>query len=349
MTHHPKTKEVQKLNDYNRDNNENEGGEKKKKFKLFRNIYDKDGPGVDKDEIKAMEDPSLFNFFKLLKRKFGRLITVNALYLAGNFPFVFLIIMMSGYVMNEFSANAYSVFPSLYGVSLFEPESPAVASLMGIFGRVTTGYAHNTASIILLCLSLLIVFTFGCTNAGTTYILRNMVREEAVFLWSDFKYAIKRNWKQALPMGIIDSLLIVLLVRAIAFYNVNINAGGVAVPFLIISWAALLLYFFMRLYIYLMIVTFDLKLTKILKNAAFFAILGFKRNIMVLFGVVILAVLTLGLCIIFLPIGIIIPFTILFSLGGFMGTYAAYPKIKQIMIDPYYADHPDEKPEDYNE
>ena len=80
---------------------------------------------------------------------------------------------------------------------------------------------------------------------------------------------------------------------------------------------------------------------------ALFAILGFKRNIMVLFGVVILAVLTLGLCILFLPIGIIIPFTILFSLGGFMGTYAAYPKIKQIMIDPYYNDHPEEKPEDY--
>lgn len=326
---------------------ENEGTEKKKKFKIFRNIYDKDGPGVEKDEVKAMEDPSLINFFKLLKRKLGRLVTVNAMYLLANFPFIFFIILMSGYVMDEFAANAYSVYPTLYGVSLFESGSPAVASLLGIFGRVTTGYAYNLPSIILACLSCLIVFTFGCANVGTTYILRNMVREEAVFLWTDFKYAIKRNWKQALPMGIIDSLLIALLVYAISFYNVNINNGGVTVPFLIISWAALILYFFMRLYIYLMIVTFDLKLSKILKNAAFFAILGFKRNIMVLFGVVILAVLTLGLCILFLPIGIIIPFTILFSLGGFMGTYAAYPKIKQIMIDPYYNDHPEEKPEDY--
>lgn len=337
------------MNDYNKDNKETEPKEEKKRFKIFRNIYDKDGPGVEKDEVKAMEDPSLFNFFKLLKRKFGRLVTVNALYLLGNFPFVFFVIRMSGFVMNEFSANAYSVYPSLYGVSLFEADSPAVASLLGIFGRVTTGYDHNIASIILTYLSLLVVFTFGCTNAGTTYILRNMVREEPVFLWSDFKYSIKRNWKQALPMGIIDSLLIALLVNAIVSYNLNINNGGVNVPFLIISWAAFFLYFFMRLYIYIMIVTFDLKLSKILKNAAFFAILGFKRNIMALFGVVILAVLTLGLCIIFLPIGIIIPFTILFSFGGFMGTYAAYPKIKQIMIDPYYAEHPEEKPEDFDE
>lgn len=332
---------------YDDDNRESDGGGEKKKFKLFRNIYNSDGPGVEKDEVKAMEDPSLFNFFKLLKRKFGRLITVNAMFLFGNFPFVFFIIMMSGFIMNEFSANVYNIYPSLYGISLFEPDSPVVASLLGIFGRVTTGYAHNTASVILSVLSLLIVFTFGPVNAGTTYILRNMVREEPVFLWTDFKYAIKRNYKQALAMSFIDCAAIALLVYDIMWFNTNINNGGMMVPMLIISWAALFLFFFMRLYIYLMIVTFDLKLSKILKNAVFFSILGFKRNIMALFGIVILVVLTLGLCILFLPVGIIIPFTILFSLGGFIGTYAAYPKIKQIMIDPYYADHPDEKPENY--
>lgn len=333
------------MNNYNRDHDEEEIVEKKK-FRFFKK-NDLDGPGVDKDEPKAMEDPSLINFFKLLGRKIGRLVAVNALYLLGNFPFIFFIILMSGYIMNEFSANAYSIFPTVYGISLFEPGNPAVSTLIGIFGRVTTGYAHNTLSIILACLSFLIVFTFGLSNTGMIYILRNMVREEPVFLWSDFRYAIKRNWKQSLPMGIIDALLIALLVYAIAFYNMNIGNGGINVVFLAITWAALFLYFFMRLYIYLMIVTFDLKLSKIFKNAVFFAILGFKRNIMALFGIVLLVVLTLGLCIMFLPIGIIIPFTIFFSLCGFIGTYAAYPKIKQIMIDPYYADHPDEKPEEY--
>jgi hypothetical protein len=32
-----------------------------------------------------------------------------------------------------------------------------------------------------------------------------------------------------------------------------------------------------------------------------------------------------------------VPFIILFSTGALMGAYAAYPKIKEIMIDPYYA------------
>ena len=337
------------MKNYNRDHDEYDEYQKekpKKKFRLFGNFYNKDGPGVDKDEIKAMEDPSIFNFFKLLRRKFGRLVSVNALYVFGNFPIIFFLLQMTGYVKTEFSANAYSLFPAIYGVSLFEPDSPVSAALLGIFGRVTPGYAHTPLSIALLFLSFLVIFTFGPVNAGTTYILRSMIREEPVFLWSDFKYAIKRNWKQALPMGIIDVLMIAVLVYDIIWFNLNINQNGLITPLLIISWAMLILYFFMRLYIYLMMVTFDLKLTKIIKNAVFFAILGFKRNFMALTGVVIMVVITIALCIYFLPIGIIIPFTILFSLGGFIGAYCAYPKIKEIMIDPYYKEHPEELPED---
>ena len=334
------------MRDFDENTDDIEEEKKKSKFRLFKG-YDLDGPGVDKDEVKAMEDPSIINFFKLLKRKFGRLVSVNAMYLLANFPFIFFVILMSGYVMKEFSANTYTAFPTLYGVSLFEADSPVVASLLGIYGRVTTGYAQTTLSIILICLSMLIVFTFGFANTRTTYIVRNMVREEPVFLWSDFFYAIKRNWKQALPMGILDALLIALLIYAISFYNLNINAVSMAVPFLIVSWAALIIYFFMRLYIYIMIVTFDLKLIKILKNAAFFAILGFKRNVMALIATAIIGILTAGLMLYLLPLGIMIPFLFLFSLLEFIGVYAAYPKIKEVLIDPYYEEHPDEKPENY--
>lgn len=316
----------------------------KKKFRLFGNSYNKDGPGVDKDEVKALDNPTIGNFFKLFRRKIGRLISVNLLYILGNFPLIFFFIQMTSYVRNEFAANAYSVFPMLYGTSLFEPENPALASLMGVYGKVTTGYAHTTVSIILLVLSCLILFTFGPVTAAKTYILRSMVREEPVFLWTDFKYAIKRNWKQALPMGIIDLLIMGLLVYDIIWFNANMGSGGMMTFMLIFLWALLILYLFMRLYIYPMIITFDLKLTKIFKNALFFAALGFKRNIIALLGIALMLAITFALFIFVLPIGIILPFIILFSLGGFIAVYAAFPKIKEIMIDPYYAEHPDETP-----
>ena len=47
-----------------------------------------------------------------------------------------------------------------------------------------------------------------------------------------------------------------------------------------------------------------------------------------------------------LPIGIIIPFVLLFADCSFMACYAAFPKIKEIMIDPYYEEDDDE---DYEE
>jgi uncharacterized membrane protein YesL len=87
-----------------------------------------------------------------------------------------------------------------------------------------------------------------------------------------------------------------------------------------------------------MLITFDLKIFKLYKNAFIFAILGGKRNMLAVTGIGLAMLLNYSLLIIFLPLGIIAPFIILFSTGAFMGAYAAYPKIKEIMIDPYYTD-----------
>lgn len=329
------------VNDY-RDEDENEaadGGSQKKRFRLFGRS-DKDGPGVEKDEVRAMEDPSLVNFFKLLRRKISRLFSINLLYIFGNFPIIFLLLHYAQY--NEFSANTYSLFPALYGTSLFE-KSPAMSGLLSVFGRVSTGHAQTFWSIFFLCLFALILFTFGPVNVGTTYILRSMVREEPVFLWQDFFYAIKKNLRQGLIMGVIDIFMIGMLSYDILFFNVNMGRGSLITPMLIISWAMVILYFFMRLYIYLMLITFDLGLFKIIKNALFFAILGFKRNFMVLLGCLVMLIITYELLVFILPLGVAIPLFFMFGIGGFMGVYAAYPKIKEIMIDPYYEAHPDEE------
>ena len=100
-------------------------------------------------------------------------------------------------------------------------------------------------------------------------------------------------------------------------------------------------YSIMRYYIYLMMVTFDLKIWKLFKNAFIFSILNFKRNILAFSGIALVILLNVYLFLILLPLGLMLPFFLTFSLCAFMGAYAAYPKIKEIMIDPYYKD---EKP-----
>ena len=93
----------------------------------------------------------------------------------------------------------------------------------------------------------------------------------------------------------------------------------------------------MRCYIYLQMVTFALPVRKILKNSLIFAFIGFKRLILAFLGCLVLILITLLLAYsgAMLSLAIAIPLTILFSNCAYMTTYAAYYKIKEVMIDPY--------------
>jgi len=67
-----------------------------------------------------------------------------------------------------------------------------------------------------------------------------------------------------------------------------------------------------------------------------FTVLGIKRNFMFFIGTLTVVFFEYLLMIAFIPLGVIVPFVILPSLLILMGVYAVYPKIKEIMIDPYY-------------
>ena len=92
-------------------------------------------------------------------------------------------------------------------------------------------------------------------------------------------------------------------------------------------------------------VTFKLTVFKIFKNSLIFALIGFKRNIMALLGVILLIfieiLLLLGTGGMLLPLAVAAPLAILFSTFSFMKIYASYFKIKSIMIDPYIKEHPE--------
>ena len=47
----------------------------------------------------------------------------------------------------------------------------------------------------------------GPFTAGLSYVTRNWARDEHAFIWSDFKDAVKANWKQALVLSVITSIL----------------------------------------------------------------------------------------------------------------------------------------------
>lgn len=314
----------------------NEHGErieepKKKKRNLFSS-YEKDGKEIKKDDV--IKNYDFLSFFKLYFRRFIKLIWVNALYIVGNFPVFFLLLALSGLFSNVGVAPSSEVFPVINGIHVASGEfAPSFAALLGIHGQMAPVYADTVVTYILYALSALAIFTFGPVNAACAYIVKNLVKGEPIFMWEDFKMTIKNNWKQAIPMGILDLGMFAMCSQALMLYYYNYaNYYMMFYPMILVF----ILYIFMRFYIYTLMVTFDLKFFHILKNAAIFTVLGFGRNLLLFFGCVTLVLFTMWLYTLFVPLAVISIFMILFSGCAFMGTYAAWPKIKKYMIDPYY-------------
>lgn len=311
-----------------------------KKFKLFD--FNKDGKGVDPHEDDG--PPNLARFFKQYKRKFTRLLSANLFMVLGCFPVFFQGFAVAGFGAIESSLQTSPMFPAMYTLSKFSP-SPITDALNTVYAVPSVLTVNTTVTYVLFALSLLLLVTWGLTNVGTTYILRNFAKGDPVFMWSDFWYAIKRNWKQGIIMGIIDLICSVILVFNVYFYFQRIDGTFLAGIMFYVSLAMLILWFFMRFYMYILLVTFDLSIFKILKNSLIFAIIGFKRNIMAALGIIVLVVLNLLIFMYAPSIGIVLPLVFTIASGAFMSTYAAWFKIKEIMIDPYADDKPEQSEE----
>lgn len=319
------------------DEMENDVPEQKKKIRLnpFDLFYGRDGKGVRKGfELNVMKKPGIKNFFKLLRFKLNHIFTVNLYFVFGNFPLAFLLIALA-YTTTQAVAPNNVMYSAIEAINRFDP-SPVNAALLDLFGQPASVSHFTTASFVFMGLSLLVIFTWGPVNAATAYIIRNLMRGEPVFLWQDFWYSVKRNVKQAIIFGIIDILMIAMLAYDIMIYRLNVATLDLGLFMFIISCGMAIIYFFARMYIYPMMVTFDLSIFKLIKNGLIFAILGIKRNIMALLGVLAIVILDLWLIQVYMPLGLILPFFIFFGLMWYICIYCAYPKIKEVMIDPYY-------------
>ena len=302
----------------------------KKKFRLLDPM--RDGKGVEKGEDTT---PNLKRFFKLFGRKFWRLVSLNLMMIVQIIPLAVCIFLALGgpKVPTQYSAlyapllGAQTALPTAEGITLF-------TSAAGLMHQtpIFNSWVHWVMGLMVI----LHLATFGWQTVGATYILRNLVRGDGVFLISDYFYAIRRNWKQGLIMGIIDTAIIGTLVFDFMYFWGQPSSGLNNFMYVMIL-ALALIYLIMRFYTYLMLVTFDMKITKIFKNALIFVVLGIKRNLMALLGMALLialAVVMIAYLGAILPAVIILPFLYLMSFCGFMATFAAYPVIQKYMIDP---------------
>ena len=308
------------------------------RFQSIFKFRDRAGRGVEKGEDTR---PTLKNFFKQFFRKFSHLLSLNVLMLLQVIPVIVAVFAFLPTPMTPSQTSA--AFAPLYGASLIEP-SGATNLFLGLEALPLNIPVYAPASywIIGAC-ALFLLLTLGWQSVGSFYVLRGLVRGEAVFVFSDYFYGIKRNFKQGFLFGLIDSALIIVLAIDLAYYSRTVGTFWLDVMFWILT-AIAILYVIMRPYIYLMLITFNMKIRKMFKNALIFSALGIKRNLLAAIGILLLIAIHALLIVMFMPQGVItviLPLIYLFAAVGFITTYAAYPIIDRYMIAPYRSETTD--------
>ena len=275
------------------------------------------------------------------------IVKVNLLYIVGNFPVFFLIFAASGNFSIQYMLPRSEMFPIYNGMAVASGGGELLMPFYGVHGLMESYpvpiAVDNTIVQVLYGLSLLFLITFGLVNASCAYIMRNLVKCEPIFWGTDFFGTIKKNWKMAIPMGILDIIVLVLNAYAIYYYWFFYQTGINHIMFFC-SIVTLLFYLFMRFYMYMIMVTFKMNFFKVMKNSFIFAILCLGRNFLAIIGIALVAFLTLVFASAYTPIGVIMVIVLVFGLCTFIATYVAYPQMKKYMIDPYYNDE-EEEPE----
>ena len=136
---------------------------------------------------------------------------------------------------------------------------------------------------IILAFWFMIILGLGPVTAGYTYIIREYSREHYCWIISDFFERFKSNFKQGILLWIIDLAVFFLLVVAFKFY---MNRGIFILQYIILL--AGVMYAMIHIYIYQMMVTFDLSLKSLFRNSLIMSIAKAPASLIILLSNIII-------------------------------------------------------------
>ena len=308
--------------------------------KLFNFIsgHNKAGKGITKKQVEFDKKLGFAFFFKLLKTRLGKFSATNLIFALCNIFFFVALFGLAGIFDDSTSTAAHPLYAQINAAAIND-SGTGIASLYNIFCASTGIRIISDTSNALMNTIYVLFLTFGISTVGMVYNMRNVCTGEYVDTWHDFFYAIKRNFKQGIIIGILDAVIVCLLVYDILAYGSESGNEFIWLVFYYASIVFIAIYYIMRFYIYLQLVTCEMSIGKII-------VLGIKRNFVGLLGAILFVLLLMYAYILLPQFTFILLCMFVFSFLTYIGIYCAYPILKKYVIDPYYEDHPDEMPED---
>ena len=325
-------------------NGNSDNNKKHRIYDFFSGTKNRSGRGVSKKEAEHDKKLGFAYFFKLLKMRLGKLSASNLIFALCNLPLFIALFGLAGYFNDSVNTASDPLYGPVYGAMQYE-SNPVIASIYGIYGAGTQLSVVSTASKVLMYFAFLLIITFGVSTIGLVYNMRNVCRGESIYTWGDYFSAIKKNIKQGLAVGIGDVLIIALLVYDIMAYGANADNSFMMLVFYYASILFAAIYYVMRFYLYIQLVTCKMSIGKMFKNSFLLTALGIKRNLAMFVGSVIVAVAYVYVFILLPSVAIILLGMFMFAFLTYIGVYCAYPIVDKYVIEPYYEDHPEERPD----
>jgi uncharacterized membrane protein YesL len=135
----------------------------------------------------------------------------------------------------------------------------------------------------------------GPFNAGVTYVLRNWARDEHSFVLSDFKDALKANWKQALGMSLIDGVMPFLVVTCWRFYSGMLNQSMIFILPAALTLLMGVIWTLASMLAYPMLITYQLKTLDVIRNSVLMTVAKLPFALLIKLATLVVPALAYGL------------------------------------------------------
>jgi uncharacterized membrane protein YesL len=292
---------------------------------------DQPGPGVYIDDP---QDGPIVSFFRMYGTKFFSLCLFNLLFVLANIPAILLSCFIGGFLLPSISP-ALSIDKLTDTLSIILKDSSSDPAAIASVADQLYWLLIILSSFVLTGMLLIV---FGPLQGALSYMYRNYARGNSSFYWQDFVKSFKDNWKQSLISSIISIIITLVLMVNIVFYA-SVYTGSNGTTFAVIF--SVLLFFFMcvQMYVYPMIVSLELSLLRIYKNALIFTIVRLFPTIgVVLIQLLVLLVIPLLLVSFASGIGVSITIafylTVAFAFAHFLGNFFVWHQIEKYIVAP---------------
>ncbi len=257
--------------------------------KMMNNYYyGKSGKGDFRKEDLPRNRWQLF--WEMLRVRFSGLCRLNLMTVAAWLPLIILISYLVGQLLNvTIVINQYDYYlqsGELGELTQEQADALAAVDTDQMLGEMLI-YCVNT-----FCMGCIpCILITGPVKAGMAYVTRNWARDEHAFIWSDFKDAVKANWKQALGISAITSVLPMIMWVSYQFY------GGMAASSVLYMIPQMLVFMVGLVwalgctFMYPIMVTYNVKFPALVKNGVMLAIARLPQTVGVRLAVLIVPAL----------------------------------------------------------